>query len=83
MMVRGIRVNQWLQQKSVQNLVRQVFPGTRVRIRTRYWGRPGERKYELWWAGNASDADMRELADEIEAALPAKAAGMIECRRIP
>jgi len=83
MMIRGVRVNQWLKQKSVQNLVRQVFPGTRVRMRNRYWGERGERKYELWWAGNASDADMRALANEIEAALPAKAAGMIECRRIP
>jgi hypothetical protein len=83
MMIRGVRVNQWLKQKSVQNLVRQVFPGTRVRMRNRYRGGPGARKYELWWAGNASDADMRELANEIEAALPAKAAGMIECRRIP
>ena len=25
MMIRGVRVNQWLKQKSVQNLVRQVF----------------------------------------------------------
>lgn len=81
MMVRGIRVNQWLTQRSVQRLVRRVFPGTRVRMRT--GGGPGERRYALWWAGNVSAADMRELADEIEAALPAKAAGTIECRRIP
>jgi hypothetical protein len=52
-------------------------------MRNRYWCGPGERKYELWWSGNASDADMRELADEIEVALPAKAAGIIECRRMP
>jgi hypothetical protein len=74
-------VNQWLTQGSVQNLVRRVFPGTRVRARA--GGGPGERRYALWWSGNVSDADMRELAGEIEAALPAKAAGRIECRRIP
>src|SRR5262249_49731554 len=66
-----------------KNLVRRVFPGTRIRMRNQYWGGPGERKYELWWAGDASDADMRELANEIEAALPAKAAGTIACGRIP
>jgi hypothetical protein len=83
MMVRGIRVNQWLRQSSVQKLVRKVFPGTRVRVRARYGDEPGERTYELWWSGVASAADMRALADEIEAALPVKAAGIIECRRIP
>jgi hypothetical protein len=81
MMVRGIRVNQWLKQRSVRRLVARVFPGTRVRVHHRYG--PGWRRYELWWSGLVSDADMRALCDEIEAALPAKAAGTIECRRIP
>ena len=77
MMVRGIRVSQWLKRKSVQNLVRRVFPGTDVRI----WNLGG-RKYRLEWkGGNASDAGMRALADDIEAALPAKAAAIIKCRR--
>lgn len=78
-MVRGIRVSQWLTQRSVQRLVRRVFPGTRVRVRNR----SGERAYELWWSGTVANADMRALADEIEAALPAKATATIECRRIP
>jgi hypothetical protein len=81
MMVRGIRVSQWLTQRSVQRLVRQVFPGTRVRVRN--CRRARGRAYELWWSGQTSAADMRALADEIEDALPAKAAGTIECRRIP
>ena len=76
MKVRGIRVSQWLKQSSMQNLVRRLFPGTRVRVkRTR-------RGYEFWWAGTATAADMRALADEIEATLPAKAACKIECRPI-
>jgi predicted aminopeptidase len=81
MMVRGIRVSQWLKQRSVQRLVRRVFPGTRVRVRNRR--EEGRRAYDFWWSGPVANADMRALADEIEAALPAKAQAAIECRRIP
>jgi hypothetical protein len=79
MMVRGIRVNQWLEQRSVQNLVRRLLPRTFVWIQHR--DGHGKRHYDLWWEGSASEQDMRALADEIEAALPAKAAASITCRR--
>jgi hypothetical protein len=78
MKIRGIRVNQWLKQESMQNLVRRIFPGTFVRVQRRKG-----RQCVLWWSGNASYEDMRALADEIEVALPVKAALRIECQRIP
>jgi hypothetical protein len=80
MMVRGIRVSQWLKPRSVERLVRRALPGTSARIRPRGGsGRP--RAYVLWFSGHASDAEMRALANEIEAGVPAKAAVTIECRR--
>jgi hypothetical protein len=79
MMVRGKRVSQWVKEEGIKKLVRHVFPGTRIWVR---WcgGRDG-RKYQIRWMEGASYADMRALADEIEAAVPAKAALTIECCR--
>jgi hypothetical protein len=75
MMIRGIRMSQWAKEKDIKKLVRHVFPGTRVWVRSCGW-----RKYQLRWAGSASYKDMRALADEIEAAVSGKAALTIECR---
>jgi len=76
-MVRGIRVSQWAKTKDIRKLVRRLFPGTSVWVQSR--GNWGERKLRLYWSGKASYEDMRALADEIEAAVPAKAACKIEC----
>jgi hypothetical protein len=77
MIVRGIRISQWAMQKDIKKLVRQLFPGTSVHVRSCGW-----RKYEWRWEGNAAYSDMRTLADEVEAAVPVKAALTIECRQV-
>ena len=72
MMVRGVRVSQWLKRKDIEKL-RRLFPGTSIWVQSRGW-----RRYRIHWAGAASYKDIRALADEIEAAVPVKAAITIE-----
>lgn len=77
MMIRSIRVSQWAREKDIKKLVKQLFPGTyNMLVRSLGW-----RKYQIQWTSGPTYEDMRALANEIEAAVPAKAALTIECQR--
>ena len=72
--IRGVRIKQWIGQKGIEKLIQHAFPGTR------FWVRCGGReRYQIWWAGNPAYEDMRALADDIEAARSATSALTIEC----
>jgi hypothetical protein len=77
MKIRGIRMSQWVKQEQVKKLVQRVFPGTSVHVYRNH----GSRKLQICWSGAVSYDDMRALADEIEAAVPPKAALTIKCQR--
>jgi hypothetical protein len=59
----------------MKKLLRHVFSGVSFRLRCCGW-----RKYQIRWVSEkATYADVRALADEIEAAVPTRAALTIEC----
>jgi hypothetical protein len=80
MIIRGVHISQWVTQASMTKLVRRLWPGTNVSVQS--WGNRGERRCRIYWSSGPSYDDMRALADEIEAAVPPKAAITIECRRV-
>jgi hypothetical protein len=72
MMIRGVRLSQWTRPKDIEHLVWRLFPDAHVRV-----NRSG-RQCRIYLFGGVPYEDIRVLADEIEAAVPAKAAVTFE-----
>ena len=82
MMIRGMCISQWTRPRDIEKLVRRLFPGTLVQVKALRGGsdvRPGRRRrISVYLPRSISYEDVRALADEIEAAVPAKAAVTFE-----
>jgi hypothetical protein len=80
MMIRGICISQWSRPRDIEKLVRRLFPGTLVQARA--WGRHGSGgrrcRISVSLPRSTSYEDIRALADEIETAVPPKAAVTFE-----
>jgi hypothetical protein len=72
MMIRGHRISQWSRPQDIEKLVRRLFPGAHVRVQS------SGRCRRIYLLGGALYDDIRALADEIEASVPAKAAVSFE-----